>query len=90
MTVNFIGKKRKSCKFEETYSSSSSKKPVLEALEYEKMQFLNDLPSCPGAKPAVLAIPPGICDASVPESLAPELHIYLWYSLIFTSQIALV
>ena len=65
-----------SCEFEATCSSFSSKKPVLKALECEKMQFLNDLASCPGAKPAVLAITLGICDASVPASLAPELHTY--------------
>ena len=41
------------------------------------MQFLNALASCPGAKPAVLAVTPGFCDAYVPVSLAPELPMVL-------------
>ena len=51
------------------------KKPVREASESE--QFLNALDSCPGAKPAVLAVTPGYCDAYVPASLAPELPMVL-------------
>ena len=65
--IDFIGKKRKSCESGATSSSSSSKKP-----ESEQMQFLNALDLCPGAKPAVLAVTPGYCDAYVPASLAPE------------------
>ena len=70
--IDLIGKKRKSCESGATSSSPSSKKPVREASESEQMQFLNALDSCPGAKPAVLAVTPGYCDAYVPASLAPE------------------
>ena len=73
--IDFIGKKSKSCESGATSSSSSSKKPVSEASESE--QFLNALDSCPGAKPAVLAVTPGYCDAYVPASLAPELPMVL-------------
>ena len=73
--IDFIGKKSKSCESGATSSSSSSKKPVREASESE--QFLNALASCPGAKPAVLAVTPGYCDAYVPASLAPELPMVL-------------
>ena len=75
--IDFIGKKRKSCESGATSSSSSSKKLVPEASESEQMQLLNALASCPGAKPAVLAITPGFCDAYVPVSLAPELPMVL-------------
>ena len=59
-------------------SSSSSKTSVREVSESEQMQFLNALASCPGAKPAVLAVTPGYCDAYVPASLAPELLMVLF------------
>ena len=75
--IDFIGKKSWSCESGATSSSSSSKKPVSEASESEQMQFLNTLDSCPGAKPAVLAVTPGYCDAYVPASLAPELPMVL-------------
>ena len=73
--IDFIGNKSKSCESGATSSSSSSKKPVCEASESE--QFLNALDSCPGAKPAVLAVTPGYSDAYVPASLAPELPMVL-------------
>ena len=75
--IDFIGKKRKSCESGASSSSSSSKKPVREATESEQMQFLNALASCPGAKPAVLVVTPGYCDAYIPTSLAPELLMVL-------------
>ena len=39
--IDFIGKKKKSCKSRATSSSSSSKKPVPDASESEQMQFFN-------------------------------------------------
>ena len=74
--IDFIGKKRKSCKSGATISSSSSKKPVPEAPESEQMQFLNALAMCPGAKPALLAITCGYC-AAYAASLALELPMVL-------------
>ena len=76
MDIDFIGKK-KSCESGATSSSSSSKKPIPEALESEQMQFLNALALCPGAKPGVLVITFGYCDTYVPVSLAPELPMVL-------------
>ena len=70
--IDLIRKKKKSCESGATSSSSSSKKPVRESSESEQMQFPNALDSCPGAKPAVLAVTPGYCDAYVPASLGPE------------------
>ena len=66
--IDLIGKKRKSCESGATSSSSSSKKP-----ESEQMQFLNALDLCP----RVLAVTPGYCDAYVPASLTPELPMVL-------------
>ena len=75
--IDFTGKKRKSCKSGATSSSSSSKKPVPEASESEKLQFFNALAPCPGTKSAVLAVTPVHCDAYVPASFAPELPMVL-------------
>ena len=83
--IDFIGKK-KSCKSGATFSSSS-KKPILEALESEQMQFLNALALCPGAKPGVLAI---TLVTVMHTFLRLLLLSYLWYSPTFTSQISLV
>lgn len=82
--IDFIRKKRKSCESGATSNSSSSKKPVPEASESEQIQFLNVLASCPGAKPAVLVVTPGYCDAYVP------LYLPLWYSPTLTSLFGLV